>query len=543
MESESILVAMEYIKKNGQPHKTLINFSFGLLPYSQVIQDKLNEMTKKGFIFILAAGNRGVNVCTTTEDFATYDGFITVGAVDINKYNKINPNELTSYIIKRSYYSDYGDCLDIFAPGTIQIKNFDNGEFIYGIGTSFSSPLVAGVAATLISDRPEIQFNSHQMKQTLIDLSLKDVIEDLKDNTPNRLLNNGKQITYSLPRCDQSSNNHYCGENGCCSVYGFCVDPETPDSSLRSLCYIENECQSEFGTCYDGNCNHENSINRCSSNECCSINGNCIDRENDYENLCFTENGCLSEFSGQCLSSDLSNINKYNEKDQEIILKYYCKKELEPFEICSCQEYYDDNDCKMYHEKNCEEFINNPYKFAPTCEKLNEKSKKSFSFINTQSIYSQLNKSTCKIVCAKKDPKSSDERCEISKYQDYIDISLVEKSCKYEVCREGLKSYYNNYYNYYLDLLNNKSSDYYERMVEQYKTLLEVASSENCLLPEFSDNTTELTTNTIDDSDLPTTYIYSDSETVTTEITVSVEEENDNELDDVTTDWYDELDY
>jgi len=552
MESESILVTMDYIKKNGQPHKTLINFSFGLLPYSQVIQDKLNEMTKEGFIFILAAGNRGVNVCTTTEDFATYDGFITVGAFDVNKYNRIDPNELSPYIIKRSFYSDYGECLDIFAPGTIHFKNFDNGEFIFEIGTSFSCPLVAGVAATLISDRPEIQYDVHQMKQTLIDLSLKDVIEDLKDNTPNRLLNNGKHITYSLPRCDRSSNEHYCGENGCCSVHGFCVDPETPDSSLKSLCYVENECQSEFGTCYDGNCNHKNSINRCSSNECCSVYGECINRENDCKYLCFTENGCLSEFNGQCLSSNLGDINKYNEKDQEIILKYNCEKELEPFEICECQEYFDDNDCKMYRENNCEEFINSPYKFAPTCEKLSEESKKSFPIINIQSNYYKLNKSTCKIVCARKDPKSSDERCEISKYQDYTDLTLVEKSCKYEECREGLKSYFNIKYIYYLDLLNSKPSEYNEGMVEQYKILLEVASSEDCLLSEFSDHTTELTTSTLDDSDLPTTYIYSDPEIVnSTEITVSIEEEEEeeedeeeesnSELDNTITDWYDKL--
>jgi len=262
IESESVLVAMDYIKKNGLPHKTVINFSFGILHHSQAIQDKLNEMVKDGFIFVIAAGNRGTNVCTNTEDLATYNGFITVGAIAVND-NYVFESMDPFYTVDKPRYSDYGECVDIFAPGYFQFRSLDSGNIVFDGGTSFASPLVVGVAATLISDRPEIKYDYHQMKQTLIDLSLKDVIENLKDNSPNRILNNGKHISYQPPRCNHSSGKYSCSNNSCCSVHGFCIDSETSDKYLKSLCYIENECQSEFGICYDGYCNYDNSDYRC----------------------------------------------------------------------------------------------------------------------------------------------------------------------------------------------------------------------------------------------------------------------------------------
>jgi len=401
--SESVLVAMDYIKRNGIPHKTVINFSFGVHPYSQTIQDKLNEMTKEGYIFIIGAGNRNVNVCTTTDDFATYDGFIAVGSININDYIDIDLIN-SSYTIEKSHFSDYGECLDIFAPGYIQINIFDTEELFTTRGTSFSSPFVAGVVATLISDKPEINYNFDLMKQTLIDLSLKDVIKGLKDNTPNRLINNGKRITFQHPKCNHPSGKYSCGDNGCCSIFGFCVDAETSDSSLKELCYTGNECQSEFGICFESNCNRENSVVKCTEEECCSDDGRCINRKYDYSNSCFIENGCISEFSGQCISSDLNNIDKYNKEDQEIILQYLCEKELEPYSDCICSEWAD-TDCKKFHEINCEEFLNSPLKYAPICEKLSDESKESyrFSFIDINSDDSKLNKETCMKKCPRED--------------------------------------------------------------------------------------------------------------------------------------------
>lgn len=152
---------------------------------------------------------------------------------------------------------------------------------------------------------------------------------------------------YQPPRCKHAS----CSNNGCCSIFGFCVDPETPDLALKQLCYIENGCQSEFWTCYDGNCNHKDSINKWSGDECCSVDGYCIHRyQNEYSSnssLCFIENGCVSEFSGHRWSADLEKIEEYSEKEQETILYYNCEKEIEPFISCMCYEYsFDEDDCK-----------------------------------------------------------------------------------------------------------------------------------------------------------------------------------------------------
>jgi len=100
---------------------------------------------------------------------------VLLRCVEVNDYFVIDLKR-PSYTITRSYFSDYGECIDIYAPGTIYLRNLDNKTYDSISRTSFSSPIVVGVAATIISDHPEIKYDFHLMKQTLIDLSLKDVI-------------------------------------------------------------------------------------------------------------------------------------------------------------------------------------------------------------------------------------------------------------------------------------------------------------------------------------------------------------------------------
>ncbi|KAG4095420.1 hypothetical protein H8356DRAFT_945033, partial [Neocallimastix lanati (nom. inval.)] len=63
---------------------------------------------------------------------------------------------------------------------------------VFYSGTSFSSPITAGATILLAFKNLEINFNQTILKQMIIDLSLKDIIEDLEVlNTPNRLINIG----------------------------------------------------------------------------------------------------------------------------------------------------------------------------------------------------------------------------------------------------------------------------------------------------------------------------------------------------------------
>ncbi|ORX87663.1 hypothetical protein BCR32DRAFT_197733, partial [Anaeromyces robustus] len=89
-------------------------------------------------------------------------------------------------------YSNFGKCVDLFAPGTVIITNKNNEIIANVFGTSFSSPFVAGLAATIMAENSDIEFDYESLKNKLIELSVKDAIKGLDDETPNRLANNGK---------------------------------------------------------------------------------------------------------------------------------------------------------------------------------------------------------------------------------------------------------------------------------------------------------------------------------------------------------------
>jgi cerevisin len=65
-------------------------------------------LVEAGIVYAVAAGNDNVDACTTSP--ASAEGVITVGA--------------TTQIDVRSYYSNYGECLDIFAPVRTQVGIF-----------------------------------------------------------------------------------------------------------------------------------------------------------------------------------------------------------------------------------------------------------------------------------------------------------------------------------------------------------------------------------------------------------------------------------
>ena len=81
----------------------------------------------------LAAGNSNANACNTSPSRVT-EG-ITVGASESSD--------------ARASYSNYGTCLDIFAPGSAITSAWSTGDTATNTisGTSMATPHVAGCAA------------------------------------------------------------------------------------------------------------------------------------------------------------------------------------------------------------------------------------------------------------------------------------------------------------------------------------------------------------------------------------------------------------
>ena len=103
---------------------------------SKTISTAAKYFQSKGGVVVVAAGNYG------TQETAPDDPYIvTVGATD--------PQDVLYY------YSNYGSVLDLVAPGN-NTTTLRGAQYGAGGGTSFASPVVAGVAALILSVNPSL---------------------------------------------------------------------------------------------------------------------------------------------------------------------------------------------------------------------------------------------------------------------------------------------------------------------------------------------------------------------------------------------------
>jgi subtilisin family serine protease len=124
-----------------------------------------------GIAVIVAAGNSNANACNFFP--AAYPECITVGATDAYDY--------------RSSFSNYGTCVDIFAPGTGITSTWYDGSTAVLSGTSMACPHVAGEAAVLLSERA---YTPSQLRSELIARGQNNMITSPGTGSPNVLLYN-----------------------------------------------------------------------------------------------------------------------------------------------------------------------------------------------------------------------------------------------------------------------------------------------------------------------------------------------------------------
>jgi len=119
---------------------TVANMSLGG-PQNTAVDDAVKGAVAKGVFFGVAAGNDGANACAHSPAAAgTTSGVDTVAATDSSD--------------AEASWSNYGNCVDIWAPGVSIYSTYKSGGYATLSGTSMATPHVVGGAALYLSKNP-----------------------------------------------------------------------------------------------------------------------------------------------------------------------------------------------------------------------------------------------------------------------------------------------------------------------------------------------------------------------------------------------------
>jgi hypothetical protein len=150
----------------------VLSMSLGGAGYSQAQQDAIEAAIEAGMPVVVAAGNDASDACDYSP--AAVPAAVTVGASD-------SADVIASF-------SNFGTCVDIFAPGVeITSADWENERGYKDLqGTSMACPHVAGVAALFMQQNPDA--TGEQIQDMLIAGGMPGVVKQLDASTVNLLL-------------------------------------------------------------------------------------------------------------------------------------------------------------------------------------------------------------------------------------------------------------------------------------------------------------------------------------------------------------------
>ena len=156
---------------NNRSGASVANMSLGG-GASQATDAAIARMTSRGVTVVVAAGNENQNACNVSPARAA--SAITVGS--------------TTRTDARSSFSNYGSCVDVFAPGSdITSAWYTSTSATNTIsGTSMASPHVAGVAALYLQGNPTA--SAATVTNAITSTSTPNKVTGAGTGSPNRLV-------------------------------------------------------------------------------------------------------------------------------------------------------------------------------------------------------------------------------------------------------------------------------------------------------------------------------------------------------------------
>jgi len=165
-----IIAGMDWVRAN-HVKPAVANMSLG--GFGDTSADTAaNNLIAAGVTLVVSAGNDNGNACNASP--ARVPGAITVGAIREDD--------------GRSFFSNYGSCLDMFAPGSSVLSAWHTSTTATNTisGTSMASPHVAGTAALYLAANPAA--TPSQVAAALINSSSPGRVLAAGAGSPNRLL-------------------------------------------------------------------------------------------------------------------------------------------------------------------------------------------------------------------------------------------------------------------------------------------------------------------------------------------------------------------
>ncbi|PHX81537.1 MAG: hypothetical protein CK540_02315 [Thermoleophilia bacterium] len=178
-----VIAGLNWVVANHAPGQLAVaNMSLGG-GYSEALNAAMQSVIDDGVTMVVAAGNSDMDACGNSP--ASVAAAITVGATDAND--------------QRASFSDYGTCVDLFAPGVDILSSWLDSSTATATlsGTSMAAPHVAGgVALTLASTHST---STGEISTNVLGNASNNRVGGAGAGSPNRLLYVGGERDGSAP--------------------------------------------------------------------------------------------------------------------------------------------------------------------------------------------------------------------------------------------------------------------------------------------------------------------------------------------------------
>ncbi|MDQ2995509.1 MAG: S8 family peptidase [Chloroflexota bacterium] len=166
--NSGVIAGVDWVRQH-HTNPAVANMSLGG-GYSSALNSAVTSMINSGVFLAVAAGNSNANACNYSPSSAS--GTLTVAAADKTD--------------TKASFSNYGACVDVYAPGVSITSDWLNGGTNTISGTSMASPHAAGVAALYKANFGNVA--SSTIVSWLINNATSSAIKSNPSGTPNKLL-------------------------------------------------------------------------------------------------------------------------------------------------------------------------------------------------------------------------------------------------------------------------------------------------------------------------------------------------------------------